>query len=258
MIGEHTGDFPRIEVGSVPFEVTNLSEAVEFVIEAATHHRALPIRLANAYCVAVAFREKQYNSLLRGSGLNFPDGTPVVWSMQRNKYHTKPAGRVRGPSLFVRVIDKGRESNLNHFFLGTTPATLDRMQNQIASLYPGTEVVGSLAPPFGPLDEQFYTHAVSAIELAKPDLVWVALGSPKQDYAAARLAEETGLTCIAVGAAFDFLAGTAPEAPPWVQNSGFEWVYRLSKDPKRLWKRYFFGNAQFLAALVVYRRNKKK
>ncbi|WP_200896289.1 WecB/TagA/CpsF family glycosyltransferase [Pseudarthrobacter chlorophenolicus] len=214
----------------------------------------MAVRLANSYCVALAGQDDRYHRLLNDSGVNFPDGAPVAAVMRavpgRMEGLRKPAGRVRGPSFFEMTLDKGREDSLKHFFLGATPETLFRLESAVKARYPGVQVVGTYAPPFGPLDEDFISECAAATEPASPDVVWVGIGTPKQDFLASELATRTGKVCVGVGAAFDFSAGTVTEAPVWIQNSGFEWLYRLTTEPKRLWRRYLFGNAKFVGLVV--------
>lgn len=247
-------------VGTVPIEVTDLSSAAQRVIDAARAPAAAgtSFRLTSAKDVAFASQDVAYRELLAGAGHNLPDGAPLVWAMRARmarfgKDRKKPA-RVRGTSLFRETLDRGRPFGLRHFFLGTTEETLGKLGGAAASYFPGVVICGSYAPPFGPLDEDFYQRSIKAIAEAEPDVVWVALGAPKQDFAAAQLAARTGRTCVAVGAAFDFLSGVTKEAPQWVQNSGFEWLYRLCAEPRRLWRRYLFGNAVFIYTVVVHSR----
>ncbi|MCZ4518049.1 WecB/TagA/CpsF family glycosyltransferase [Rhodococcus ruber] len=250
---DHKPHYERVSVGKVPFEVTDLTQATGRVLTLVRDHNPLPIRLANAYCVATASKDHTYLRLLNDVGLNFPDGTPVVWFMRSRARTSKPS-RVRGPSLFREVLDKGQQSGISHFFLGTTPSTLTALQNEVKRMYPLANIRGTLSPAFGPLSDKFYSEAVSAIERASPDIVWVALGSPKQDFAAVEICKRTNVTCIGVGAAFDFVAGTANEAPEWIQANGIEWLFRLATDPKRLWRRYIFGNITFLRTALTNRR----
>ena len=249
MTATQPGD-ARINVGNVPFDVTTLDDAASLIVSLASRQKAIPIRLSNAYCVAVADKDPEYRELLQGVGLNFPDGTPVAWVMKRLASTDQHPQRVRGPSLFNLTLEKGREHGLKHFLLGTSPQTLELLVESIARQYPGTIIAGKLAPPFGPLNSTFYDSCSAAIQTANPHVVWIALGSPKQDFAAAKLTELTNTTCVGVGAAFDFLAGTAAEAPRWTQKIGMEWAYRLVTEPKRLWRRYLIGNVQFLSSVL--------
>lgn len=252
-----SGKVPTIYVGSVPFEVTTLRRASQLVIENGMHKRGLSIRLANAFCVARAAEDAAYDQLLNGPGINFPDGTPVVWAMRTQSANNPRPERVRGPSLFETVIDIGRASNVRHFLLGTTEETLNLLESRIQSRYPGTVIAGKHAPEFGPVDNEFVTEAALIIESSKTDIVWIALGSPKQDFASALLAEAVGRPCIGVGAAFDFLAGTAKEAPLWMQRNGLEWVYRFATEPRRLWSRYTIGNVQFVRSIARHQLLRK-
>lgn len=252
MAGKQLKSFTRAHVARIPFEITNLERAAHFVLDAAASKHATSFRLVNAYCVAVAEGDKDYLSLLRGPGYNFPDGTPVAWAMRRHAPPGIQPQRVRGPSLFASVLEMGQRENTTHFFLGTAEPTLSAMCAELRVRYPNLKIAGTYAPPFGPLDDEFYQAAISKIQTKRPDIVWVALGSPKQDFASLELARRTGLPCIGVGAAFDFAAGTASEAPKWVQDSGVEWLFRFATEPQRLWRRYVFGNLKFARSVLVH------
>nr|WP_235387251.1 WecB/TagA/CpsF family glycosyltransferase [Rhodococcus sp. B7740] len=156
------------------------------------------------------------------------------------------AGRVRGPSLFVETLRQTEGTAVRHFFLGTTDETLRRLTDAIETNYPGAQIAGSYSPPFAPVSPEITASCTAEVRKTNATIVWVALGTPKQDFLAQALAEKVGLPCIAVGAAFDFVAGTTKEAPTWIQNSGLEWLYRFASEPKRLWRRYLIGNIQFL------------
>jgi N-acetylglucosaminyldiphosphoundecaprenol N-acetyl-beta-D-mannosaminyltransferase len=160
--------------------------------------------------------------------------------------------------LFENVLDRGRQYNRSHFLMGTTEDTLDILRESIQNRYPGTNIVGSYAPEFGPLNTAFLDLAEEAISPTEADIVWVALGSPKQDFAARELADRLNCTCIGVGAAFDFLAGTTKEAPTWMRKNGFEWLFRLASEPRRLWKRYLIGNLTFLRLVALQSLREKK
>jgi N-acetylglucosaminyldiphosphoundecaprenol N-acetyl-beta-D-mannosaminyltransferase len=197
-------------IGGLPFEVTDMDTAVGDVIAVAGAHTSasLTVRLSNAYCVALASKDADYRRLFDGPGLTLPDGAPVAWAMRSRARVPQRTGRVRGPSFFVEVLDRGRASGLRHFMLGATDETLAKLVDEAESRYPGVHVVDTYAPPFGPIEETI---------------------------------DE---------AAFDFVAGSVKEAPKWVQNSGFEWAYRLCSEPRRLWRRYLFGNARFILAVM--------
>ncbi|WP_261770106.1 MULTISPECIES: WecB/TagA/CpsF family glycosyltransferase [unclassified Rhodococcus (in: high G+C Gram-positive bacteria)] len=192
--------------------------------------------------------------VLRGPGMNFPDGSPVVWFMRRTKAGGQRPGRVRGPSLFAQCLDEGREHGVKHFFVGTTTSTLELLQSEAQRRYPGIEITGTHAPKFAPVSNEMIREIADEVNARESDIVWIAMGTPKQDFVAAALAPLVNKPCIGVGAAFDFIAGTSKEAPIWVQNSSFEWLYRLLTEPRRLWRRYLFGNVRFVLAALRSKR----
>lgn len=237
----------REYVGPVGFDVATLDQAVDDILSAATDaDRAggWAVRLANAYSVVVADSDPAYAAVLNGPGRTFADGAPIEWIMRRRS--VPGAGRVRGPSFFKECLRAGQELGVRHFFLGTTEETLAALAAQISQEFPSAKIAGTWAPPFGPVDDDFVAAAVHRIGDTGPHIVWVALGTPKQDFAAERLAAATGSLCIGVGAAFDFVAQTKAEAPEWMQRAGAEWMFRLASEPRRLARRYLIGNAQFL------------
>lgn len=246
--------FDSTPVGGVPFQIATLESTARWLVEQAGPRRiAVNIRLANAYNVALADADPNYRDLLEGSGLNFPDGTPVVWAMNMKRGPAK-AQRVRGPSLFALTMEYGAAYGTRHFLLGSTPETLPLLSAELNRRYPGVIISGVFSPPFAAPDDAYVNTCAAAVRDSETDLVWVGLGTPKQDIVGTALASSLGLTTINVGAAFDFVAGTVREAPRWVQNSGFEWLYRLFSEPRRLWRRYLFGNLRFVRSVLAHWR----
>ena len=212
------------------------------------------VHLCNAYTVALADRDPDLHALLRRAMLNLPDGTPVVWA--NRLLHPEadvPKQRVRGPGLFLDVFDYGQETGLRHYLLGSTPEVLEALQANLLARFPAARIVGSESPPFRDLDQAEQAEQLARIERSGAEIVWVGLGTPKQDFEVSRMASQSRRVFVAVGAAFDFAAGTKTEAAPWMQNNGLEWVHRLGHEPRRLWKRYLFGNARFVRA-TLFRR----
>ncbi|WP_157754749.1 WecB/TagA/CpsF family glycosyltransferase [Nigerium massiliense] len=241
---------------------TDLDSAARWTIATAAGEHpdqaALPIRLMNAYCVALASKDPSYLQLVEGPGINYPDGAPVAWTMRRTAHDSK---QVRGPSFFLRTLEEGLASNVRHYFFGTTNETLALMRSRLEKAYPGLVIAGTSEAPFGSVDQILQADVIESITGADPDIVWVGLGTPKQDFVARRLADEIGVPCVGVGAAFDFAAGTQPEAHPLVRKMGLEWLHRLSTEPRRLWRRYLWGNSRFLAVVareIVSSRSRHK
>jgi N-acetylglucosaminyldiphosphoundecaprenol N-acetyl-beta-D-mannosaminyltransferase len=189
-------------------------------------------------------------AIVNGSGMATPDGMPLVW-MGRALGHT--VERVYGPDVMLAVCAQGQERGYRHFFYGGAEGVAETLVSSLQQRFPAMEVAGTYTPPFRPLSAQEEQEVAARINGSGADIVWVGLGTPKQDFWVGRfrpLLEAPVL--IAVGAAFDFHAGRVRQAPRWMQRSGLEWLFRLSQDPKRLWKRYIIGNPRFI--LLVARQ----
>lgn len=213
--------------------------------------RGSDVHLCNAYTLALADRDPRLRSLLAEAEFNFPDGKSIVWANRLiHRASRPPTERVYGPDLFLKVFDSGQDVGLRHYLLGSTPAVLDKLETELHGRFPRAAVAGKESPPFRALSESEFEAQVARIQSSTADIVWVGLGTPKQDWEAARLSRRIPAVFCAVGAAFEFVAGTKPQAPPWMQRHGVEWLFRLATEPRRLWRRYLFGNARFVAAAV--------
>ncbi len=237
----------------VKFVATNLDDAVGMLLEMTSDKRVpQAVRFLNAYCLAEANRDQKYQDLLNESGLNFADGTPVALYMRKqlHGFDLPAPTTVRGPSVFTRMLDQGSKVNVRHLMVGSTEETLSKLRVAISKDYPNANIVGTFSPPFGPVSPAMLDEIVAKVELTKPNCIWIGMGSPKQDWVSYEISRRTGVTCAGVGAAFDFTAGTVKQAPRFLQNTGLEWTYRLVSEPRRLWRRYIFGNPIFLASMI--------
>ena len=209
------------------------------------------VHLCNAYTLALADKDADFRRMLERAALNFPDGKAVVWANQlRHRGLGLSPDRVYGPDLFLDVFEMGQEPGLRHYLLGSTPDVLESLVANLHTRFPAAVIAGSEAPPFRALTEAERAEQTRRIADSGAQVVWLGLGTPKQDWQAARLAAELPLVFVAVGAAFDFVAGKKRQAPGWMQRHGLEWVFRLASEPGRLWKRYLFGNVRFVVAAV--------
>ena len=241
--------FETVQVAGIDFADTDASAALTWLLETCSAPAAgrPSVRLANAWSAVLASRSPEYLAVLNGDGVTFPDGASVTGTMRvlrRGRY--RHGGRVRGPSLFADCMDAGRERGLRHFLLGTTDDTLAALSSRLEARYPGVRISGTYSPPFRAMDEEFVEDCRRRVADSESDIVWVALGVPKQDVLALELSRRLDLTCVGVGAAFDMLSGRVREAPVWMQRVGVEWVFRLATEPRRLWRRYLLGNVTFL------------
>jgi len=192
-----------------------------------------------------AEQNPQYMKVLLAAGMVTPDGMPVVWLARAQG--CKDIARTYGPDLMQEVCKQGEPIGLRHFFYGSSDATLEKLQQRLKSSYPKLVIAGSFAPGFQDDFAFKDQEAVSRINGTQADILWVGLGSPKQDFWMQNHRPLLDVPVIVgAGAAFDFLSGVKPQAPRWMQNSGLEWLFRLICEPRRLWKRYLVGNSLFI------------
>lgn len=195
-------------------------------------------------------KDEGYRQVINGAALVNPDGVPVVW-VARAKGN-KEMHRTCGPDFMSLSLEQSTPDGPRHFLYGGTDTVKDRLLATIRQRWPQAVIAGAIAPPFRASGVMEDPSVIDEINAAKPDILWVGLGSPKQDVWMANHREQ--LTCpviCGVGAAFDFIAGTKPMAPGWMRANGLEWLFRLSCEPRRLWRRYIVGNTQFLYYLVT-------
>ena len=246
-------DAPRATVGAVSFTVLPLAEAVDAIVSLSTDPgdgatRGRAVHFANAYNVALAHQDPAYARLLNAGDAVFSDGVPITWVGKRGYPQlAHDWERVYGPDVMTAVLSRTGEPAPRQYLLGGSPETLAALEAAIARDFPRAVIVGAESPPFAPPTQHDLETRDQRIRESGATLVWVGLGTPKQDIEVRRLADTLPVVALAVGAAFDFLAGTKPQAPVWVQRSGMEWAYRLSSEPKRLGRRYVWGNSVFLA-----------
>ncbi|MDQ1250148.1 MAG: N-acetylglucosaminyldiphosphoundecaprenol N-acetyl-beta-D-mannosaminyltransferase [Actinomycetota bacterium] len=245
---------PRRTVGPVPFRVVPLAEAVAAVVADAlgvadgSGAPGIAVHFANAYTVALADADPGYAGLFSpGRVAVFTDGVPVAWAGRR--FYQEMAAeweRVYGPDVMTGVLAASTHDGPAHYLLGGSPQVLADLQQAIARRWPEARIAGAESPPYRALTEAERADQDRRIAESGAQIVWVGLGTPKQDWEVARLAADLPVVAMAVGAAFDFLAGAKSQAPVWVQRSGLEWAYRLGTEPRRLGKRYLWGNPRFV------------
>lgn len=237
------------QVAGIPLTMTTPSIVARRICETVSdgQHDGHDIHLINAYSIALSEGNPEFRRCLEEASHNLPDGKPLSWV---TRHTSAPLTQVRGPKLFEMVIDIGRDYGIRHFLLGSTPETLRLLESSLVRRYPGAQIAGSFSPPFRAMTPHDYVEQDNLLRRSGANLIWVGLGTPKQDREAQRLAREGGFFAIAVGAAFDFSAGTKKEAPSWIGRIGLEWLYRFASEPRRLWRRYLIGNLLFIRAVM--------
>lgn len=234
----------------IPFRQVTQGAASQWVAEMAGTDRAgaVAIHLLNAYSIALSTKDPAFRRVLDDAEINLPDGKPISWFTRGT---ARALHQVRGPQFFEDVMSDGRELGLRHFLLGGTEKTLRDLVGELEFRHPGVQIVGIESPPFRVLTSEEHEKQDERIRASGAQIVWVGLGTPKQDFEAARLARSLGIPAAAVGAAFDFSAGAKAEAPGWIRAVGLEWLFRFLAEPRRLWRRYLIGNFVFLRVAAL-------
>lgn len=195
-----------------------------------------------------------YRDLLNRGDLNVPDGMPVALAARLQPRGVPEARRQPGTDSMQLVMRWGAGRGLAHYLYGGAPEVLQAMRVNLRAAIAGLRVVGAESPPFRDLAPAELDDAASRMREAGAEVVWVGLGTPKQDLVAEELARRDAASVICcVGAAFDFVAGAKARAPRWMQQAGLEWLHRLASEPRRLWRRYLMGNARFVAGYLADR-----
>lgn len=247
-----TTQLSTCRVGDLDFRVTTLDQAVTRTLDDALSRRSAHVHFANAWSIALADGDRELREAFR-TGLNYPDGKPVVWAMHwlRGRGGTARPVRVDGPTFFERTLEEGVDRQVRHYFFGSTPETLQKLEANVRARYPGVDIVGVSSPPFKELTPDDLAFELSKIEASKPHIVWVGLGTPKQDKTASLLEPQYPGIFACVGAAFDYTAGNLRQTPQWMQDAGLGWLFRFAQEPRRLWRRYVYGNAKFIRIVAV-------
>ena len=206
--------------------------------------------VAPVHAVMEARDDPEMLAALRGATLVVPDGMPVVWAA--NLLGERLPDRVYGPELMLRYSDRcARVGHRVWLYGGRDQGSLVQLALSMRRRHPGIKVVGGYSPPFRPLTAEEEDKVAAEINAARPDVLWVGIGVPKQEKWMAHMRERLDVPVMCgVGAAFDFHAGRVSMAPRWMQERGLEWVYRTAQEPRRLLPRYLYTNPRFVAGFA--------
>jgi N-acetylglucosaminyldiphosphoundecaprenol N-acetyl-beta-D-mannosaminyltransferase len=245
-------DLPElVEVLGIPLARTDYEQTVELIDTYASRRERGYICVSNVHAVMAAAEDPELHAALLGSTLNVPDGMPLVWAIKALGHSLKD--RVYGPELMWRACAHAARTGLRFYLYGgRNQGALVQLALNLRQNHPSVQIVGGYSPPHRPLTDEEQGTVIKEINQARPDVVWVGIGVPKQEnwMAMMRPRLEAPLL-IGVGAAFDFHAGLVTQAPGWLQDAGLEWAYRLVQEPRRLWPRYVRYNPRFVAAFAA-------
>ena len=228
----------------------DLDETVSLLLEMVRLKRQSYVCIANVHTTTLALRDNQLKNALDGAALVVADGMPLVWRVRAAGY--PEAGRVYGADLVEAMCAAGVGAGLRHGFFGGFDGVAETMAARLKQRHTALEIAGAWNPGAIQQGELSPVHLLEAINNAACDVLWVGLGAPKQEiWMAQHRRHLTMPVMIGVGQAFDILAGRTTRAPDWMASHGLEWLYRLTHDPRRLWKRYLVYNSLFLWYLLL-------
>lgn len=240
---------PRVDVLGVGVSAINMEMAVaeltRWIDEGESHY----VCVTGVHGVMESQEDPELLRIHNRSGLTTPDGMPMVWAGKRAG--AEHMTRVYGPDLMLEICARSAAAGWTHYFYGGKEGVPEQLAARLTERFPGLKVVGTYSPPFRELTNAERDEITDAINSAGPDFVWVGLSTPKQErWMDSQVGRLDAAAVLGVGAAFDIHAGLLPQAPPWMQKRGLEWLYRLLKEPRRLWKRYLGNNPRFVARIL--------
>lgn len=235
----------RVNVLGVGISALNMGctlKALESALEAG---RRGYVTVTGVHGVMESQDDPTLRDIHNASLLSTPDGMPMVWlGRLAGQRHMD---RVYGPDLFEAVLAWSEQTGRSHFFYGGMEGVAEELRAEVVRRHPRARVVGVGTPPFRPLTPGEEASLAAQVAAVKPDFFWVGMSMPKQErFMAAYLGKLDVKIMIGVGAVFDFYTGRVRQAPRWIQRSGFEWLYRLFQEPRRLWRRYCRNNPRFV------------
>jgi N-acetylglucosaminyldiphosphoundecaprenol N-acetyl-beta-D-mannosaminyltransferase len=236
---------PRVDILGVHIDAQPFTEATTTLLRWAQEDNTRYVCTCPVYTLMMCREHPDVHRAVHDADMVTADGMPIVWLQRR--LGVRSAERVYGPDLLLALCEATCSSNIRHSFWGGLPGVAEALAAKLAERFPGLTVAGAYAPPLSDVVTEVDAGAVERLNASGAQVVWVGLGSPKQDLwmALHRPMLEAPLL-IGIGAAFDLLAGTKRQAPRWMQRSGLEWAYRLLQEPSRLGRRYLVYNPRFV------------
>jgi len=232
-----------VRVNAVDYEAT-----VEQIVSAARDRLPLSVSALAVHGVMTGVLDAEHRHRLNSFDLIVPDGQPVRWAL--NLLHrTRLPDRVYGPNLMLKVSERAEAEGLPIFLYGSTGEVLAALRENLSKRFPGLKVAGARPSLFRQMTPAERDEVAAEIRESGAALTFVALGCPRQEVFAYEMRDRIGMPLLAVGAAFPFHAGKLPQAPGFMQKRGLEWLYRLTSEPRRLWRRYLVLNPLYLTLL---------
>jgi N-acetylglucosaminyldiphosphoundecaprenol N-acetyl-beta-D-mannosaminyltransferase len=242
-------EIERGNILGVKISALNMDLAVSAIDDLCMSKNSHYVCVTSAHGLVECWYNPQLRPIFNNSGLTTPDGMSIVWLMRLLGYNE--VSRVYGPDLLLRVCKHSLKMGYKHFLYGGAPGVPEKLAQSLSDQFPGLKIVGTYSPPFRDLTDEEDQEIIRLINETDADIVWVGLGTPKQErWMNDHVNKLDAPVLVGVGAAFDFISGTKKQAPKWIQGSGFEWLFRLVTEPQRLWRRYI--QYPYFAVLIFF------
>lgn len=246
----------RVRVVSLFPDVVTHESAIAKIAELVREKRGGYVCFSTVHMVMESYDNAEFAAKVNGADLIVTDGMPIVW-MQKLQ-GKRAASRVRANDLMIMLCEFAARENLSVGFYGGKQEVLDAIQARAKKELPNLKVSYAFSPPFRALTDAEDAEITAEINAAKPDILFMGLGCPKQENWMAAHKNKLKSVMLGVGASFDFYAGNIKESPEWLGKLGLEWLYRLTQEPRRLWRRYLILNPRFIFLAVMQLLKLKK
>ncbi|MCC6329939.1 MAG: WecB/TagA/CpsF family glycosyltransferase [Acidobacteria bacterium] len=237
-------DRKRYRAVSLDIDVCTHGSAADRVIKLARAGRGSYVCFGTVHMIMEAVDSPKFAERVNAADLIVPDGMPTVWMQRLQK--AEGAERVRANDLMMLLMARAESESLKVGFYGGRPEVIEAIRNRAGREHPDLKITYAFSPPFRPLTPEEDDEITANINSSGTEILFMGLGCPKQENWMAEHKERLNCVMLGVGASFDFYAGNVKESPAWLGRLGLEWLYRLTQEPKRLWRRYLILNPRFV------------
>jgi len=247
-------DYGQHSILGIGVNAIDYDAAIAKVIDAAKDEQPMTVTALAVHGVMTGVLDREHFYRLNQYDLVCPDGQPVRWALNalhRKRFDQELRNRVYGPELTLRLCEAAAKNNLPIFLFGATDEMLAQFADNLSARFEGLRIVGKRASAFRQINARERDELAAEITASGARMCFVGLGCPRQEIFAYEMKPHLRMPLIAVGAAFAFHAGTLQQAPPWMQNAGLEWLFRLTREPTRLWRRYLYLNPAYVSLLIL-------
>ena len=246
----------KYSVFGLNYSVTNYDEASNLIIAHAKVKNSFTVACLPVHGLIEAYRSKEFNKVANHIDMVVTESYPIIWALN-SVHHLKLRKRVVGADLTLNVLEKASKNKLKVFLFGSTENTILKFSEYIKQKYPDVEICGMQSDRFRESTEEEDKIDIDLINSKGSHIVLVGRGCPRQEYWIDSHKNKINASMMAIGAVFDWYAGTVKRAPKWIQNLSLEWLYRFLQEPRRLWKRNVITNSFYLFLMAKYILKKK-